>query len=149
MGCSPPGFSVHRILQASILERVAIFFSKKPLQLCNFSYFFPIHNNILKKYWCIETLHKNYINKMWCRFILLDIFSKIQRYRKMLRTIKQRHNDFSYDYFWSYKSLFYGCLFNSASLFWFSISICLKYLEKSIGLSLICRKNKYTELIQE
>ena len=32
MDCSPPGFSVHRIIQARILERVAISYSRGPSQ---------------------------------------------------------------------------------------------------------------------
>ena len=33
MDCSPPGFSVHGIFQARILEWVAIFFSRGPSRL--------------------------------------------------------------------------------------------------------------------
>lgn len=47
------------------------------------------------------------------------------------------------------KHLFYGCIFNSVALFWFS-NMSLKYLGgKSLDLSLIRRKNKCTAKIQE
>ena len=47
MDCSPPGFSVHGILQARILEWVATSFSKPPGQLLIIpKYFRPINQNL-------------------------------------------------------------------------------------------------------
>ena len=61
MDCSPPGFSVHGIFQARILEWVAIFFSREPSQLRDWTPVFCISGRFFTIWATREALDMNYL----------------------------------------------------------------------------------------
>ena len=92
LGCSPPGFSVHEILQAKILEWVAILFSRGSYQprdqtqvFCIVGRFFTIWATRESNYMPIKTFKKGLKNKILYLIRILFCLSMHQRIQSFLK----------------------------------------------------------------